>query len=301
MACGSPINGICVQKIYTPNCEIVAGMQLPEGVRRVALSLEYHGGSFRGFQQQEEGVPTVQSALQHALSKVANEPITLACAGRTDAAVHATNQVVHFDTRADRTAKAWTAGVNANLPAGVSIKWAAEVAPEFHARFSARERTYRYIIFNSPFRPALQHDQLTWCREPLDVDRMRAGAQQLIGEHNFNAFRAAQCQARHPVREIKRIDLARRGDLIIIEITANAFLHHMVRNISGVLMRVGKGWANVDWVSEVLASQDRTKAAETAPPYGLYLVHVAYPAQFGLPEFQPGPCFLAEKLGDFSR
>ncbi|UTA49280.1 tRNA pseudouridine(38-40) synthase TruA [Simiduia sp. 21SJ11W-1] len=290
-----------MQKIYTPNCEIVNGVSLPEGVRRVALALEYHGGSFRGFQQQEAGVPTVQASLQDALSKVANEPITLVCAGRTDAEVHATNQVVHFDTRAVRSAKAWTAGVNANLPAGVAVKWAAEVPPAFHARFSARERTYRYIIFNSPMRPALQHDQLTWCREPLDVNRMRAGAKHLLGEHDFNAFRAAQCQARHPVREIKRIDLAVRGDLIIMEITANAFLHHMVRNIAGVLMRVGKGWAETGWVGEVLASKDRTQAAETAPPYGLYLVHVAYPQEFNLPQFRPGPCFLAEKLGDFSR
>lgn len=290
-----------MQKLYTPNCEITGGLQLPEGVRRVALAVEYHGGAFRGFQQQESGVPTVQLALQEALSQVANEPISLVCAGRTDACVHATNQVVHFDTRATRSAKAWTAGVNANLPAGVAIKWAAEVPAEFHARFSARDRTYRYIIFNSPFRPALFNDQLTWCREPLDVGRMRAGAAHLIGEHNFNALRAAQCQARHPVRHIKRIDLAQRGDLIVMEVSANAFLHHMVRNIAGVLMRVGKGWAEPEWVAQVLASQDRTQAAETAPPYGLYLVSVAYPSEFGIPEFSPGPCFLAEKLGGFSR
>lgn len=286
-------------KLYTPNCEILPGMALPDGVRRVALAVEYHGAGFRGFQQQEDGVPTVQAALQSALSQVANEPITIACAGRTDACVHATHQIVHFDTRAIRSVKAWTAGVNANLPAGVSVKWAAEVSAEFHARFSARERSYRYIIFNSPFRPALMSDQLTWCKEPLDVALMQAGAKHLIGEHNFNAFRAAQCQARHPNRHIKRIDLARRGNLIVMEITANAFLHHMVRNIAGVLMRVGKGWAEPAWVGEVLASQDRTCAAETAPPFGLYLVHVAYPAQFKIPEMAPGPCFLAEKLGDF--
>ncbi|AFU97353.1 tRNA pseudouridine synthase A [Simiduia agarivorans SA1 = DSM 21679] len=287
------------QKIYTPNGEILPGMALPEGVRRVALALEYHGGSFRGFQQQEEGVPTVQAALQQALSKVANEPITLVCAGRTDACVHATHQVVHFDTRALRQPKAWTQGVNAHLPAGVAIKWAGEVPGEFHARFSARERTYRYVIYNSPTRPALMHDQLTWCREPLDLARMQAGAAHLIGEHDFNAFRAAQCQARHPVREIKRIDLARRGDLLVMEITANAFLHHMVRNIAGVLMRVGKGWAEPGWVAEVLASRDRTRAAETAPPYGLYLVHVAYPDTFSLPVFAPGPSFFPEGLGEF--
>lgn len=288
-------------KEYTPNCEILLGMSLPDGVRRVALAVEYHGGGFRGFQQQEEGVATVQASLQAALSQVANEPITVACAGRTDACVHATHQIVHFDTRAQRSVKAWTAGVNANLPAGVSIKWAGEVSALFHARFSARDRTYRYVIFNSPFRPALMADQLTWCKEPLDADLMQAGANHLLGEHNFNAFRAAQCQARHPNREIKRIDIARRGNLIIIEITANAFLHHMVRNIAGVLMRVGKAWSSPEWVAEVLASQDRTRAAETAPPYGLYLVHVAYPDQFEIPNMPPGPCFLAENLGDFGR
>lgn len=290
-----------MQKLYTPNCEILPGMVLPDGVSRIALAVEYHGGSFHGFQQQEMGVPTVQASLQLALSKVANETITVACAGRTDASVHATNQMVHFDTRAVRTVKAWTAGVNANLPSGVAIKWASEISPHFHARFSARERTYRYVIFNSPFRPALMFDQLTWCKEPLDVAMMQAGANHLVGEHNFNAFRAAQCQARHPNRHVKRIDLTRHGDLIVIEITANAFLHHMVRNIAGVLMRVGKGWAQPDWVSEVLASQRRACAAETAPPYGLYLVRVAYPETFELPSFSPGPCFLADKLGDFSR
>ncbi|MDN3639448.1 tRNA pseudouridine(38-40) synthase TruA [Simiduia curdlanivorans] len=276
-------------------------MALPDGVRRVALAVEYHGAGFHGFQQQEAGVPTVQASLQLALSQVANEPITIACAGRTDASVHATHQIVHFDTRAQRSVKAWTAGVNANLPSGVSVKWAAEVPAAFHARFSARDRTYRYIIFNSPFRPALMADQLTWCKEPLDIELMQAGAKHLLGEHNFNAFRAAQCQARHPNREIKRIDLARRGNLIVMEISANAFLHHMVRNIAGVLMRVGKGWSEPAWVAEVLASQDRTKAAETAAPYGLYLVHVAYPELFEIPNMPPGPCFLAEKLGDFGR
>lgn len=286
-------------KDYTPNCELLPGMALPAGVRRVALAVEYHGGSFRGFQQQEPGVPTVQAALQTALSRVADEPITLVCAGRTDACVHGTNQIVHFDTHAVRQAKAWTAGVNAHLPAGVAVKWAAEVAGQFHARFSARERTYRYVIFNSPCRPALMHDQLTWCKEPLALARMQAGSRHLIGEHDFNAFRAAQCQARHAVREIKRIDLARRGDLVIMEITANAFLHHMVRNIAGVLMRVGKGWAEPDWVKAVLDSRDRTRAAETAPPFGLYLVAVNYPPEFGLPAFAPGPSFLPEALGQF--
>lgn len=276
-------------------------MSLPDGVRRVALAVEYHGASFRGFQQQPNGVLTVQDSLQVALSKVANEAIIVACAGRTDAGVHATNQLVHFDTRAERTQRGWTAGVNANLPDGIAITWAAPVPAQFHARFSARARTYRYIIYNSSIRPALMSDQLTWCREPLQVERMRDAAQHLLGEHDFTSFRATQCQAHHPRREIKRIDVAQRGKLIVIEITANAFLHHMVRNIAGALMRVGKGWAETEWVAEVLAAQDRTKAAETAPPFGLYLVNVHYPAEFDLPEFAPGPCFLAEPLGGFSR
>ncbi len=286
-----------IQKPYKRNGEILERGVFPEGMHRVALGVEYNGGKFHGFQKQLSGVDTVQARLELALSKVANEDITLVCAGRTDAGVHGTNQIVHFDTRANRPVKAWTRGVNTALPDTVSVKWAQPVVPEFHARFSALHRTYRYVIANTYTRPALAYEQLTWVRETLDLDAMRKAAQQLVGEHDFSSFRAAQCQAKSPVRRIHYVHIVRRGDLIVVEVQANAFLHHMVRNIMGVLLAVAKGDKPSGWVTEVLAAKDRSSADVTAKPNGLHLVSVCYPEHFNLPLVSPGPIFVHEPLG----
>ncbi len=286
-------------KIYTRNCEITESVKMPEGMRRIALGVEYCGTEFAGFQAQKFAVETVQGNLERVLSNIANEVVTLVCAGRTDAGVHATGQVVHFDTMADRPERAWRMGVNTQLPDAISVQWAQPVAPEFHARFSAQARTYRYLILNSPSRPGILAGKVTWDRRRLDVGAMQKAAQYLLGEHDFSSFRAAQCQARNPVRKILRLDLARRGDLIAIEVTATAFLHHMVRNIVGVLTAVGAGEKPVDWVPSVLAARDRCKGGVTAPSAGLYLVNVGYPSAFSLPQTKPGPLFLLEPVGAF--
>lgn len=288
-------------KPYEPGCELLDGMELPEGVRRVALGVEYKGTEFHGFQQQPNGVKTVQQALERALSKVADEPISLVCAGRTDAGVHATCQVVHFDTRAVRPTKAWLKGVKPHLPDSISVKWAQEVPGSFHARFSALERTYRYLLCDADMKPALLHDQVTWSAHKLDVELMYRAAQSLVGEHDFTSYRAAQCQAKSPIRHVDYVDFARRGDLIVMEIRANAFLHHMVRNIVGVLQAVGAGQKPAQWVAEVLEARDRSAGGVTAKPEGLYLVHAAYPEHFKLPQYLPGPLFLSEPLKGFRR
>lgn len=282
--------------VYRRNCELKPGMEFPAGMERWCLCVEYNGAAFHGFQAQNFDVATVQRSLEAALSSVADEAITLVCAGRTDAGVHASAQIVHFDTLAKRPSKAWVLGVNGRLPAGVSVKWAQQVSPHFHARFSAQARRYRYIIYNSATRPALLWDQLSWQKRPLDYHRMVEAAAPLIGEHDFSSFRAAQCQARHPVRQVHYVRFARYRQLIVLEIKANAFLHHMVRNIAGVLMTVGCGDKPVSWVGEVLEARDRTRGGVTAPGAGLYLVEVDYPAEFELPAMDPGPIFLPESL-----
>lgn len=281
---------------YRRNCELKEGMEFPAGMQRWALCVEYNGALFHGFQAQNFDVETVQRSLERALSSVADEKITLVCAGRTDAGVHASAQIVHFDTLAQRPSKAWVLGVNARLPAGVAVKWAQQGSPHFHARFSAQARRYRYIIYNSPTRPALLWDQLTWQKRPLDYGKMVEAAAPLVGEHDFTSFRAAQCQAHHPVRHVHYIRFARYRQLIILEIKANAFLHHMVRNIAGVLMAVGCGDKPVSWVQEVLDARDRTRGGATAPGAGLYLVAVDYPEHFGLPKVEAGPLFLPESF-----
>lgn len=282
--------------VYSRNCELKPGMIFPEGMQRICLGVEYNGSLFQGFQAQKHTAATVQESLQKALSSVADEAITLVCAGRTDAGVHATSQIVHFDTLAERPFKAWFLGANARLPDGVSIRWAKAVSPDFHARFSARARTYRYMIYNSPTRPALLRQQVTWQKRPLDFSAMVDAAACLPGEHDFSSFRASQCQARSPVRKLHSLRFSRYRDLIILELRANAFLHHMVRNIAGVLMTVGCGDKPRQWVEEVLAARDRTRGGVTAAPHGLYLVKVEYPAEFGLPDEDAGPWFLPERL-----
>jgi tRNA pseudouridine38-40 synthase len=285
-------------KPYERNGEILQATPWPEGMNRIALGVEYKGTEFHGFQTQPSGVKTVQQALQKALSKVADEEITLVCAGRTDAGVHATQQVIHFDTSAVRPEKAWVLGTKPHLPDSVIVRWAKNVSPQFHARFSALNRTYRYLLSDASTASALVAHQVTWSSRKLNLDWMREGAKYLIGQQDFTSFRATQCQAKSPVRTIHHLHLVRRGDLIILEVQANAFLHHMVRNIVGVLMTVGTGDKPAEWVGEVLAARDRSKGAVTAKPYGLYLVSVDYPEEFNIPQLSPGPFFIEEGIGE---
>jgi len=287
-------------KVYARNGEVVGDTQWPKHMQRVALAIEYKGSDFHGFQSQPNGVKTVQQALEKALSFVANEPITLVCAGRTDAGVHATNQIIHFDTLAKRSPKAWVMGTRPHLPDTVSVKWAQDVRPQFHARFSALNRTYRYLISDAKTSSALLHDQITWSSRPLDEEKMREGAAHLVGRHDFTSFRATQCQAKSPIRQIHYLHIIRRGDLIVLEVQANAFLHHMVRNMAGVLMAVGAGDKPPTWVGEVLSAKDRSAGGVTARPFGLYLVSVDFPAEFNLPAVSPGPLFLPEPVGGFA-
>lgn len=253
---------------------------------RVALGIEYDGAGFRGWQTQQEEVRTVQSCLERALSRVADHPVRVICAGRTDAGVHAIGQVVHFDTQAQRAPRSWILGTNSNLPVDIGVAWAQPVPETFHARFSALTRRYRYLILNRPFRPALYHRRATWYHRPLDEARMYQAGQYLLGTHDFTSFRALQCQARHPVRTIYALEVVRRGDFIDIEVEANAFLHHMVRNIAGLLMAIGTGDRPVAWAREVLEFRNRALGGVTASPEGLYLTEVRYPESFQLP--RPG-------------
>ena len=283
-------------KFYKRNAEIQDLSIFPEGMQRIAMGIEYKGHLFHGFQSQASGVSTVQQSLERALSGICNEEITLVCAGRTDRGVHATQQVIHFDTLARRPERAWLRGANTQLPAGVSIRWVKEVAPDFHARFSARSRTYRYIIHNTPTPSALLSEMVTWDRRRLDLEAMIDGSQYLLGEHNFNAFRGADCQAKNPVRRMEKITITRRRDFIVIEVQATAFLYHMVRNIVGSLAAVAAGEKSAYWIKAVLESQDRRCAGVTAPAAGLYLVDVAYDAQYELPPGEKGPYMIAGLL-----
>lgn len=257
---------------------------------RIALGVEYDGSGFCGWQTQLQG-RAVQACVEQALSRVANHPVSVVCAGRTDAGVHATAQVIHFDTESVRTARSWVLGGNTHLPPEISLLWAKEVDADFSARFSARSRRYRYVILNRWVRPGVLHRKVSWHHPPLDAERMHAAGQRLLGEWDFTSFRAVGCQAKSPVRTLLSLSVTRRGDFIYLDVHANAFLHHMVRNIAGVLMAVGEGERPVEWVSEVLHARDRTLGGVTAPPHGLYLVHVEYEPQSGivlepvLPEF----------------
>jgi tRNA pseudouridine38-40 synthase len=249
---------------------------------RFAVGLEYDGRKYKGWQFQP-GLQTVQDAVQRALSRVADSAVECVCAGRTDAGVHASAQVVHFDSAAVRSERGWRLGANSYLPADVSVVWLQEVPAQFHARYSALARSYRYLILNRDSRSALAAGRATWERRPLDAARMQDAAQVLVGEHDFSAFRAIECQAKSPRRRVTSIEVTRTAEWLTIAITANAFLHHMVRNVAGLLMSVGHGESPQERVATVLASRDRKSSAATAPPDGLYLAAVRYPAEFGLP------------------
>ncbi len=249
---------------------------------RVALGVEYDGTDFSGWQRQA-GVRTVQECLEQALSRVADHPIQVVCAGRTDAGVHGVGQVVHFDTDAARSERSWVLGSNANLAPDLTVTWARPVADDFHARFGAVKRHYRYLILNRWVRPGLQRNRMSWIHKPLDARRMQTGGEYLLGEHDFSSYRAVACQAKSPVRTVHRLSVERSGDVIAIDIEANAFLHHMVRNIAGVLITIGSSEREPEWSREVLEYRDRSLGGVTAPPQGLYFMAVEYPARFGLP------------------
>jgi tRNA pseudouridine38-40 synthase len=249
---------------------------------RIALGLEYDGRLFCGWQTQPGGC-AVQDALETALAEVHGAPVSTIVAGRTDAGVHALNQVVHFDAVNDRPESAWLRGANALLPPGVAVIWAKPVPDEFNARYAALERAYRYVLLNHPVRPALLAGRAGWVHAPLDLAAMRAAADRLVGEHDFSAFRAAECQAKSPVRELREIRLARQGDFVILEFRANAFLYHQVRNMVGALVWVGLGRRAPDWIGQVLESRDRSQAAATFAADGLYLSEVRYASEWGLP------------------
>ena len=260
---------------------------------RVALALSYNGAAYKGWQSQlKPNVDTVQECLEQALSKVANHPVKVQCAGRTDAGVHASHQLVHFDCEVSRDEKAWVMGVNTRLPRDIAVQWAKPVSAEFNARFSATARRYRYVILNSPARSALLANGVTWESTPLNEKAMHEAGQHLLGELDFTSYRAVACQSKTPMRNVHFLNVYRRGELVIIDIQANAFLHHMVRNIAGVLIKIGSGKEQSAWAKEVLDARDRTVAAATAPPFGLYLIDVIYPETFGLPPTVPGPFFI---------
>lgn len=254
-------------------------------VKRIALAVEYDGEGFCGWQRQPH-CHSVQAELENALQQIARQPVTVYCAGRTDTGVHAAAQVVHFDTPLDRPLRAWTFGVNSHLDRRVSVHWAGIMRDDFHARFSAIDRSYRYTLLNRATRPGYQAGTLGWERVPLDAARMHEAAQVLIGEHDFSSFRSAECQANHAVRLLKRITVSRQQDRVTVEVTANGFLHNMVRILTGCLLAIGRGERPTDWMASLLAGRDRTAAGVTAPPHGLCFLQPTYPAEFGVPDFE---------------
>jgi tRNA pseudouridine38-40 synthase len=250
---------------------------------RYAMALEYDGSPFMGWQKHDTG-DTIQAAVEKAVSFVADVPIEVVCSGRTDARVSARCQVVHFDSDAPRDARAWVLGTNTRLPDSIRALWLQPVSDDFHARYSARARRYRYSLLIRAVKPAIGRQFLSWSREDLDVTRMHDAAQKILGEQDFSAFRTVQCQAKHPNRNLHRLDVSREGDTIYFDVQANAFLHHMVRNLVGSLMLIGKGEQPVDWMKTLLDGKDRTVAGPTAPAEGLMFLGALYPAEWGLPD-----------------
>ncbi|MFT0548131.1 tRNA pseudouridine(38-40) synthase TruA [Allopusillimonas ginsengisoli] len=250
---------------------------------RMALSLTYDGSAWHGWQKQPDG-RTVQDAFEAGLSRFLDQPVATICAGRTDAGVHALSQVVHLDTTAVRREESWVRGLNTLLPKGIAVQWAQPVSETFHARFSALSRTYVYIVRNARVRTPLMHRRAGWIYHSLDDVRMHDAARRLLGEHDFTSFRSAECQAASPVRTMHAIDIVRRGDYLLFTFRANAFLHHMVRNLMGALLYVGQGKKEPGWMDELLVARDRRLAAPTFAPHGLYLAAVEYPVAFGLPD-----------------
>lgn len=257
---------------------------------RIALGIEYDGAAHCGWQSQANGCG-VQDKLEAALSGIAAEKISLICAGRTDTGVHALGQVAHFDTASQRPDSAWVRGVNALLPDSIAVQWAQVIDADFHARFSALSRTYTYVLYNHPVRPALQNGKVGWYHAPLDVAAMQSAAQNLLGQHDFSAFRAAECQAKTPIKTINYVNLEQRGDYITMTLNANGFLHHMVRNIIGSLIYIGAGKQPMSWLQALLLEQDRTRAAPTFAPDGLYLVAIEYADKWNLPVFSKANWF----------
>jgi len=260
-------------------------------MKRIALGIQYDGGPWRGWQTQPGG-GTVQDTLEAALKRFALIDMATTCAGRTDAGVHAIEQVIHFDTALERDLFSWVRGVNAFLPPSIAVRWAhavdADAQHGFHARFSATARTYHYVIYNHPVRSPLLAGKAGWVFRPLQVEPMRAAAHYLLGTHDFSAFRAAECQAKTPVKTMQDIRIERRGDLLVVTLTASAFLHHMVRNIVGSLIMVGTGNQPPQWLQQILQSRDRSRAAPTFMPDGLYLAKIGYDPKWGLPQEQGG-------------
>ncbi|EGV28358.1 tRNA pseudouridine synthase A [Thiorhodococcus drewsii AZ1] len=249
------------------------------------MGVEYDGTDFHGWQTQS-GVRTVQATLEAAVGRVANHPVTIHSAGRTDAGVHGLEQILHFETSAARSERSWVLGTNVNLPPDVAVRWAHPVPEDFHARFSAMARHYRYQIMVRRTRSALQRSRAVWVHEALDLGCMREAASALVGEHDFSSFRAVSCQAKSPIRRIHYLDVLERDGLISLHVGANGFLHHMVRNIAGVLIAIGRQEASVDWTRELLDLRDRTLGGVTAPPQGLYFVRADYPERFALPQVE---------------
>lgn len=249
---------------------------------RYALGIEYDGSDYLGWQRLSEG-STVQAAVEQALSFVAHHPVQVVCSGRTDAGVHARCQVIHFDSEAVRTDRAWVLGTNTQLPRDIRVLWCQAMPDDFHARYSARARRYRYTILNRNIPPAMQRHFLSWERLPLDADAMHEAAQAIRGEQDFTTFRTVKCQAKHPNRDLHDISVQRHGEEVIVEVQANAFLHHMVRNIVGSLIVIGRGEKPIGWMAELLALKDRTKAAPTAPAEGLVFLGAKYPSEWQLP------------------
>jgi len=252
-----------------------------ENQRRLVMGVEYDGTQYNGWQYQPHA-PSVQERLNAAIAAVADETINCTGSGRTDTGVHALGQVVHFDTRASRSLRGWIMGINSNLPDDINILWVNEIDDKFHARYSALKRAYRYSILNRPVRSALSRHRAWWVYQALDATAMAAAARCLVGSHDFSSFRASGCQAHTPVRQLLRLEITRRRDWITIEVEANAFLHHMVRNIVGSLVEIGRGERPVEWMHELLQARDRKLAGITAPAAGLVLTQIHYPAHFGL-------------------